>query len=435
MAHTAPTGLTIRTYQVGFGDCFLLSFGYADGSERHVLIDFGSTGMPNGVPHAKQMLAIAEDIRARTNGKLHAVVATHRHKDHIAGFARGKSGKGPGRIIRDLDPDIVLQPWTEHPDLETDALDLGSRPATTGLRAANAAHAASLAAMQAFARDIGRELRGIGAELHPAVARQLSFIGDDNISNRDAVENLMTMGRKRRYLHFGARPGLDSILPGVTVRVLGPPTLKQSDSIRRQRAEHADEFWHLQARTRGLSEPTRRSRTLFPRAARHRRGHEPLETRWLINHSRNLRGDQLLGIVRALDNAINNTSLILLFEVGGRRLLFPGDAQIENWSYALSRKSVRERLKGTQVYKVGHHGSLNATPKSLFDLFDKRRSRRPGRSPLLSIMSTLAGKHGDEHNDTEVPREKLVTALSQETDLRTTQTLKSELFFEISIAL
>ena len=45
----SPRGVSIRTYNVGFGDCFLLSFDYG-GAERHVLIDFGSTGFPPGVP-------------------------------------------------------------------------------------------------------------------------------------------------------------------------------------------------------------------------------------------------------------------------------------------------------------------------------------------------------------------------------------------------
>lgn len=40
-----PTALTIFAYQVGFGDCFLLRFTYPD-RPRHVLIDFGTTGLP-----------------------------------------------------------------------------------------------------------------------------------------------------------------------------------------------------------------------------------------------------------------------------------------------------------------------------------------------------------------------------------------------------
>ena len=68
--------------------------------------------------------------------------------------------------------------------------------------------------------------------------------------------------------------------------------------------------------------------------------------------------------VRAMDDALNNTSVILLFEFGTRKLLFPGDAQIENWSYALSRKADLAMLADTDVYKVGHHGSHNATLKA-----------------------------------------------------------------------
>ena len=60
-----------------------------------------------------------------------------------------------------------------------------------------------------------------------------------------------------------------------------------------------------------------------------------MQTRWFTKRLNTIRGDELLEIVRALDQAMNNTSLILLFEVGAKKLLFSGDAQIENWLYAL----------------------------------------------------------------------------------------------------
>ena len=53
-----PKSLTIRTYNVGFGDCFLLSFLYPGNSEKHVLIDFGSTGMPH-TGHTMPVKALA----------------------------------------------------------------------------------------------------------------------------------------------------------------------------------------------------------------------------------------------------------------------------------------------------------------------------------------------------------------------------------------
>ena len=74
---------------------------------------------------------------------------------------------------------------------------------------------------------------------------------------------------------------------------------------------------------------------------------------------------------------VNNTSLVLAFELveGGPVLLFPGDAQIGSWlswkdlSWEVGTGSQRrtvtgpDLLKQTVFYKVGHHGSHNATLK------------------------------------------------------------------------
>jgi glyoxylase-like metal-dependent hydrolase (beta-lactamase superfamily II) len=123
MATSKPKSLTIRSYQVGFGDCFLLTFHYNSknkNSDRHVLIDFGSTGQPKATGE-NLMLRVAQDIKQQCNGKLHAVIATHRHKDHISGFATNKKGTASGDIIASCEPDVVLQPWTEHPDARVDA--------------------------------------------------------------------------------------------------------------------------------------------------------------------------------------------------------------------------------------------------------------------------------------------------------------------------
>src|SRR5262245_35804975 len=141
-----PKKVTIRSYHVGFGDCFLLSFQYAD-HERHVLIDFGSTGVPKDTKLGKRMTDIANDIKLRTKGKLHAVVATHRHKDHISGFETKKGGKGTGDTIRSLKPELVVQPWTENPKLGTDAT--GPKDGTLG--GGTGMHVAELSAMQTVA--------------------------------------------------------------------------------------------------------------------------------------------------------------------------------------------------------------------------------------------------------------------------------------------
>ena len=136
--------------------------------------------------------------------------------------------------------------------------------------------------------------------------------------------------------------------------------------------------------------------------------------------------DSLLSIVRTLDKQMNNTSVILLFEVGDKAMLFPGDAQYENWMYALSKPRILERLKKVDLYKVGRHdGSLNATPKTLWKGFKKAYdTQKSGR--LQTLLSTMEGVHGSKDRKTEVPRTSLLNALKDNSDLHNTEDVKPE---------
>lgn len=134
-----------------------------------------------------------------------------------------------------------------------------------------------------------------------------------------------------------------------------------------------------------------------------------------------VRADQLLELVRILDDQMNNTSVILLLEAGNQKMLFPGDAQFENWLYALKESpkapALALLLADVGLYKVGHHGSGNATPKTLWGLFKhKKPQSKPGR--LETILSTKAGKHQG------VPQEQLVAALGRNTTCHSTEKLK-----------
>ncbi len=64
--------------------------------------------------------------------------------------------------------------------------------------------------------------------LPKGLAGELSFIGTDNIANRSSIDNLQTMSKEKLFLFHGC--------------ALGPPTLAQTDSIKKQKSSDKDEF-------------------------------------------------------------------------------------------------------------------------------------------------------------------------------------------------
>ncbi len=69
--------------------------------------------------------------------------------------------------------------------------------------------------------------------------------------------------------------------------------------------------------------------------------------------------------IRSIDKAANNTSLVFILEVAGRRLLFPGDAELESWE--TMQHKCPAALQPVDFLKVGQHGSHNGTSTDLLD--------------------------------------------------------------------
>jgi hypothetical protein len=454
-----PNDVRIRMYNVGFGDCFLLTFRYKDKkkTERHVLVDFGSTAAP--MRRESQMGETAEDIRRITGGRLDAVVVTHRHADHISGFTPRANGKGPGDIIASIAKDaVIVQPWTEDPELPKEAVKgRGGEP--SGKRAFSAFHARSLDSMHSVAKAIvsrvqrhefddadvedNVEENGETSEARanrPLVGRlgigkgltgKLGFLGETNLKNLPAVKNLQSMGRAHEWLSYGMKTALSgTVLPGVKVHVLGPPTIEEYPQVKAY-AKDSDQYWKLQAAATKVSAELTVEK-LFPDAPSVQAEDLPKSVRWFVRKVRTAQAQQLMELVRIVDSTLNNTSLILMFEIGGKLLLFPGDAQIENWAYALehakNKTAMRKLLRATDLYKVGHHGSLNATPKPLWELFKKKPK-------IVTLLSTRPGKHGSTTSHTEVPRTTLRDELDAHSNFHTTENCKgdSALFDEIVV--
>jgi len=55
---------------------------------------------------------------------------------------------------------------------------------------------------------------------------------------------------------------------------------------------------------------------------------------------------------------------MIILEIGGSYLLSPGDAQWGTWQKVMQDPEWQEMLKKLSFYKIRHHGSRNATPKS-----------------------------------------------------------------------
>ena len=108
------------------------------------------------------------------------------------------------------------------------------------------------------------------------------------------------------------------------------------------------------------------------------------------------------------NNVINNQSLVILFTINGKTLLFVGDAQWGNWANFLyggkagstlspSSKAILGKL---DFYKVGHHGSTNATPKDALDAM---------RDGCVAMCSTAVKAYPG------VPRPPLISAIEKKT--------------------
>jgi hypothetical protein len=424
-----PWSIAVRMYNVGFGDCFLLTFRYAAAArmpERHMLVDFGSAAAPRYAPK-DHLQRVAGDIAHQSKGKLHVLAATHRHRDHINGFAT--IGSGAGKIIAALRPDHVILPWTEDPNAAPDATAASASASSSHLVRMKSRFLGTLENFHHLAADAAR--LAANPELAGRDTRaQLQFLGEENLKNRSAVENLIRMGQSAKAWYVNAGMTLNNLLPGVKITVLGPPTLEQSNSIRTERARDPHEFWQF------CNFWASRHLALKTGPAATKRGSEPPPgVRWFIRQTRRIQADLTLELVRELDAVLNNTSLILLLEAGSCKLLFPGDAQIENWAFALRNPDWRRLLADVNLYKVGHHGSRNATPKSLWTLFRHRGDeQQPDR--LATLCSTRSGKHGSAKSGTEVPRRALLEELRAKSAFTSTEEFKAELAktFEIETA-
>jgi beta-lactamase superfamily II metal-dependent hydrolase len=329
----------VSMYNVGFGDCFLLRFPGPD-RERTVLIDCGS--IKQGIAGATDVIVkqVIEDVTTDGVPRIDVVAMSHRHKDHVSGFG--------DEAWRNVEVGEVWLPWIENPGDE---------------RARQILHE-----MATFALSLQREVSA--ARTMPGISLAEQELLDHVIGNTLTLSNEKAMATLHRGFKAGERPIqrrflarsdtelASDALPGVTVHVLGPS--KDEEAIRDVNPPSSESF--LQAAA-GFTSATPNDLLPFPESA-------PLvgqPSEMLKDILRSISHQSaLLGAV-ALESAVNNTSLMLVFEIGEAVLLFPGDSQWGSWKINLEDPLRRELLERTTFYKIGHHGSHNATPVTFVD--------------------------------------------------------------------
>lgn len=383
----AGAGLRIRMYRVGFGDFFLLSVPKTGGGMAHVLVDCGVHAHDLGV-----MGAAVQQLKADTGGQLALVIMTHRHADHISGFGSERAVFETFRVER------VWMSWFENAS-DGKALQIQAGIAATAQRLQAALAARAGPGDEQF-RHMAENAMGVakGGGNAGALAMLHSFkTPDDKPTPVD-------------YYAAGEPPTLPPSLvsAGLQAQILGPPRdlslVAQMDNAAHQ---------YLGAETEEGEAPGAPFSTAY--AVPDFNWPEPLFTREQIeDRIRECQPDALAAAAQKADNALNNQSLVALFTFGGKTMLFSGDAQWGNWANflfggaigtpghtALTKQS--ESILGhLDFYKVGHHGSTNATP------MDVVKAMKLG---CVAMCSTDPGAYGNPDKGTEVPRTPLMEAL------------------------
>jgi hypothetical protein len=337
----------VRMYRTGLGDCHLLTFTTDEGA-HHILIDCGY--FPGSPFPGVGINDIVEDIAKVTSKCLDAIVVTHEHQDHLQGFA-DEEDQFEGIEKREL-----WMAWTEKPGQKI------------------VPEKRTIAALEAAAAGLALSGSEEESQLGGAIEGMLGF-SQGTAQTFDTVKSWFPKS-SRKYWNPGDAFEPDW-LPGVRIYVLGPPT--DLSLLHKTTGKKNVEMYEITADNFGFaaaaldeSEPG----TLSPFDAKYARSDlpEPLATSYQEDWRR-IDVDWLMSASRLalqLDSYTNNTSLVLAFELkeSGRVLLFVGDAQIGNW---LSWQSLEfkngsgakvtsaDLLARTVFYKVGHHGSHNAT--------------------------------------------------------------------------
>lgn len=390
-------GVTVRMYRQGHGDCFLIAFPRKGGGKPYyVMIDCGyKPGSQAFLDHGKSMGQIVDHLRVSCGGHLDLAILTHEHQDHLNGI--WKSSKPP---FKDFEIDEAWVAWTEDPDNDL-ANDLRTRHKDQLLGLLSARRELAMAvgendsAVTRLDSLLGLELGDDGEKLN--MAEMFAAAADPEKSvNKQSMKLIKDKAAAKKgcfYRYPGTEPIPLDGSAGIRAFILAPPEsaeLIADEDPRDGEGFPQDHALSLAAAARTpsseRSSPFRRhffvpleiaSENSFfserygdgPNTDNTNRAEVASNADWRRIDNEWLYSAEKLAL--KLNTGINNTSLVVAFELPNSKkiLFFAADAQRGNW---ISWKDVKfkdgsttvtpKQLLGRAVlYKVGHHGSHNAT--------------------------------------------------------------------------
>lgn len=358
----------VRMYRQGLGDCFLVTLPRAGSRPYYVMIDCGvilGTADPGTI-----MTKVIENIIEVTGGEIDLLIGTHEHWDHLSGFVQAKEAFDRLKVGE------VWLGWTEDPKDElTRKLKEEKEQALAALRM-------GLSHLQLAGDAEGaNELNGI-----------LEFFGAARgATTGDALDNVRGKTTKLRYCLPSDAP-VELAKAGARFYVLGPPhdekQLRKINPSARDKETYGLALESLQIFMSGAGTALDVGDNDRPFDRQHEipfayavsapdlaffRQHYWQPDDAAPDDWRRIDTDWLGGspeLALQLDSLTNNTSLVIAIELkGGDVLLFAADAQVGNWlswqdlKWTVDGKTVTgpDLLKRAILYKVGHHGSHNAT--------------------------------------------------------------------------
>ena len=343
--------LLVRAYNVGCGDCLYVRIPGPNGG-FHLLMDCGTRTGDLGLLEAAIQQLKTELPPGTTAGseRLDLLVASHRHDDHIKGF---DPRWFTGIEVRNLWLSAGMDP--KHPQAErARKLRAFTAQAIRGLVASGRFVSPELELLAQLRREQRRSRQvadedGADAERHQAEGHAFGSQARVEAAAGDKV------------LRSRTREGHRRLLPGRRAR-------RRLDTVRGLAGRLA---------TFGGAEKG------HAQAGQHQRvGLRDLRSRMLSN---------ALAFVPHETSLQNNLSVVLLIEWKKRRLLFVADAEWEgefqkgkhngSWNVMWQRYGKTRLADPLDFLKIGHHGSINATPPPA-DL-------RPEKAPTDGVHAIL----------------------------------------------